>query len=126
MKEIRQNGFVLIAVVVVAATTAAEMLVLAGLAKTMLFETRTAHVQAVQRNLMASGLAWAKHNVKNQRREDFDKGIELDVTNMNARNSSLTVTIGIPGDKGASVQINTSCSRGKHTVRQANDYRIRL
>ncbi len=56
MKEIRQNGFVLIAVVVVVATTAAEMLVLAGLAKTMLFETRTAHVQAVQRNLMASGL----------------------------------------------------------------------
>ena len=126
MKQRRQDGFVLILVVVIIALIGTSVLVLSNNTETMLFESNRAYLQAVQRNLMASGLAWVKHNVKNQHREDFDKGIELDVTNMNARKSSLTVTIGMPRDRDASVQINTSCSWGKHTVRRANDYRIRL
>jgi len=41
------------------------MLVLAGGANTMLFQSDTAYLQAVERNLVASGLAWAKRNTKN-------------------------------------------------------------
>jgi Tfp pilus assembly protein PilX len=126
MKEIRQKGFVLIVVVVLVVSAAGELLVLVGLGKTMLFQTQAAHLEAVERNLAASGLAWAKHNVRKQRREGSDKAIELDVTNMNARKSTLTVTMRIPRDKGASVQINTSCSRGKYTVRRSKDFHIKL
>lgn len=126
MKQPGQNGFVLILVVTVIAAIGVEMFVLTGLAKTMLFESNTAYLQAVERNLTASGLAWAQQNVKNQRRVIFNKTVELDVTNMNILSSTLTVTVGIPTDKEAEVQMNTSCSRGRHTFRQDNKYRIEL
>ena len=126
MKGIRRNGFVLIVVVVLVVSAAGELLVLVGLGGTMLFQTQAADLEAVQRNLLASGLAWARHNVRNQRREDFDKAIELDLTSMNSRRSTLTVNIRVPRDKGASVQINASCSRGKHTVRGSKDFHIKL
>jgi len=126
MKQPGQNGFVLILVVTVIAAIGVEMFVLTGLAKTMLFESNTAYLQAVERSLTASGLAWAERNVKNQSREILNKTVELDVTNMNIYSSTLTVTVGVPTDKEAEVQINTSCSCGRRTFRQDNKYRIEL
>jgi len=126
MKQAQQNGFVLILVAVVMALIGADMFVLAGLTKTMLFESNTAELEAAERNLTASGLAWAERSVKNKSREIFNKTIELDVTNMNIRNSTLSVTIGIATDKEAEVQINTSCRRGKRTFRHNDKYRIEL
>lgn len=122
----QQNGFVFLLVVMVIALIGAEMFVLTGLTNTMLFETNTAYLGAFERNLTASGLAWAERNVKSRSREAFNKTIELDVTSMNIHSSTLTVTIGMPTDKGAEVQINTSCSRGRRSFRQNNKYRIEL
>ena len=107
----------LILVITAIAAIGAEMLVLAGSANTMLFQSDTAYLQAVERNLVASGLAWAKRNTKNESKEIFNRTIELDVSNMDIRNSTLTVTIGIPSDKGAEVQIETSCNRHRRTLR---------
>ncbi len=65
MKQLRQNGFVLILVITAIAAIGAEMFVLTGGANTMLFQSDTAYLQAVERTLVAIGLAWAKRNTKN-------------------------------------------------------------
>jgi len=126
MNQPRQNGFVLILVVMVIAAIGVEMFVLSGLTKTMLFESNTAYLEAVERNLAASGLAWAEQNVKNQSRRALNKTVELDVTSMNIDGSTLTVTVGIPADKEMEVQIKTLCSRGRRSFRQSDKYRIEL
>ena len=126
MKKRRQNGFVLILVIIAIAVIGTQMFVLTGIANTMLFESNTAYLQACERNLAASGLAWAERNIKNQSRETFNKTIELDVTNMDIRNPALTVNIGTTKDKKAEVQINTSCTRRKRTIRHDDKYRIEL
>ena len=122
----RQNGFVLLLVAMIMMLIGTEMLVLTGLAKIMLSESNIAYLQAAERNLAASGLAWAERNVKSQGRESCDQSIELDVRNLNIRGSTLSVTTGIRTDKEAEVQINTSCSRGKRTFKQHNKYHIQL
>ena len=122
----RQNGFVLVLVVTIMVLIGAEMFVLTGLAKTMLFESDTAHLQAIKRNLTASGLAWAKRNIKNQRSETFNRTIDLDVTNMYNQPAGLSVTIGVPADKKTEVQINTSCSRRRRTLSRSAKYHIEL
>ena len=122
----RQNGFVLILVITAIAAIGAEMFVLTGGANTMLFQSDTAFLRAVERNLAASGLAWAKRNIRNESREIFNRTIELDVSNMDIRNSTLTVTTGIPAAKKVEVQINTSCSRGRQTIRHNGKYRVEL
>jgi len=126
MNQEQQKGFVLILVVVVIVLIGTAMFVLTSNAQSMLFEANRAYVRAIERNLAASGLAWAERNVKNQNRETFGKGVELDAANMNAAGSTLTVTVDIPTDKEVQVRINASCSRGKHTVRHDKNYRIKL
>lgn len=124
MKNLRQNGFVLVLVITVIAVVGAEMFVLTGMANTILFQSDIAYLEGVERNLVASGLAWASRNIKNQSKETFNKTIELDVTDMNIRRSTLAVIIAMPKDKEAEVQIDTSCGRGRHTLRHSNKYHI--
>ena len=104
------------------------MFVLANGANTMLFESDTAYLDACKRNLVASGLAWAGRNIKNESSPPrrINRTIELDTADMSIRGSTLSVTIDIPRDKKAEVQINTSCSRGRRTLRHKDKYRIEL
>ena len=126
MEKKEKNGFVLMLVIVIMALIGAEMFVLARGSNTILFQSDTAYLQAVERNLAASGLAWAEKNIKGENKESFNKTVELDITDIDVRRSNLRVTIGAPIDKEAQVQINTSCSRGRQTLTSDGKYRIEL
>ena len=63
---------------------------------TMIFQSNKTYLQACERNLIASGLAWSKINIKKDSRDITGKMIELDVTELNIRGSSLTVNINSP------------------------------
>ena len=140
MKKPRQKGFVLILVITAMAIIGLEMYVLTGGANTMLFQSDTAYLKACERNLVTSGLAWAKQNIRNNSRETFEKTVELDVSKMpsNAgfrlkpavggiRGSTLIVTIrGLPTGEEPQAQINTRVSRGRRTFRGDGKYKIRL
>lgn len=126
MKHPQQNGFVLILLVVAIALIGAEMIVLTGSANKILFQSDTAYLQACERNLATSGLAWAKRNIKNEGKETFDRPIELDVSSMSIHGATLSVNIVTAKDEEAEVQINTSCSHDRRTLRHNDKYRIRL
>ncbi len=126
MKKPRQNGFVMILVITTIAIIGIEMTVLTDGANTMLFQSDTAYLKACERNLTASGLAWAKLNVKNKNRGTFDKTVELDVSKMDIKDSSLSVTITITTDKEPQAQINTSCSRGRRNLKDDKKFSINL
>jgi hypothetical protein len=102
------------------------MFALSGIANTMQFESNAAYLKASQRNLLASGLAWARENAKNKTGEIFDKTVQLDISKMNIRDSALNVKIHRISDGRAEVQIDTSCSRGGRTLRGAGKYGIEL
>ncbi|MFH1884079.1 MAG: hypothetical protein ABIL62_15385 [Planctomycetota bacterium] len=136
MKKPRQKGFALVLVITAMAIIGLEMHVLTSGANTMLFQADTAYLEACKRNLITSGLAWAKRNIRNNNRDTFEKSVELDVSKMNParrsrdgmniRASSLIVTISIPTDKEPQAQINVSCSRGRRTFRDDDKHKIRL
>jgi len=122
MRNLREDGFALVLVIVAITLVGLEMFVLTGGSNTMLFQSNTAYLQACERNLVSSGLAWARRNTKGERTSGTT--IDLDVAAMNVRGATLSVTIGTPRDKEADVQINTSCSRGRLTLRHNDKYRI--
>jgi hypothetical protein len=126
MKNKRKNGYVLVLVILAMAVIGATMLVLSAGANTMVFQSNTAYLQACRRNLVASGLAWAKQQIKSQSKENLDRTIRLDVTEADIRGSTLAVLIRIPKDKEPEVQINASCSRARRTLRHDDKYRIEL
>ena len=100
------------------------MLFLSSASNTLMFETNNAYLRACQRNLITSGLAWAKTNIQKESSQSLDKMIELDVTDLNILNASLDVSISRPADEQANVRLITSCSRGRLNLKIDNIYKI--
>ena len=126
MKNPQRNGFILILVVMSISLIGAMMIVLTDSANKILFQSDTAYLNACERNLVTSGSAWAKWNIKNESKQIFDRPIELDVSSMSIHGATLSINIVTPKDEEAEVQINTSCSHDRRTLRHNDKYRIRL
>lgn len=126
MSKARQKGFVLVFVIVIIALIAIQMSVLANIANTMQFQSQTAYLKACERNLLTSGLLWAKENAREKDSEIFDKTIQLDVSKLNIRDSALDITIKTVSNHDAEVQIDTLCSRSRQTLKKTGKYKIEL
>ena len=121
MEKIRQNGFVLVLVIATIGLIGAEMFILTGISNSILFQADTAYLEACEQNLAASGLAWVR---KNSGKENIDKTIKLDVSDMDISRSTLSVTIEEPKSEEAKVRISTSCTCGRQTFAHSDKYRI--
>lgn len=122
MNNRAKKGFTLILVLVTMAVVAAGILVLTAGSNAVLFQSNRAYLQAVEQNLTASALAWAKENAP----DNLDKTVVLDIMGMNLRRSSLSVTMGQFTNEEPQVQIDTLCSRGRQTQKRSDKYRIKL
>ena len=119
----RQKGFVLVFVIVAIILIGIEMYVLAGMANTMQYQSHRAYLKACERNLIASGLAWARENTPKSPGKSPGQMIELDVSELEILGSVLEVTVGKDGDV-PDVRIQTSCSRGRQTLKRGGTYKI--
>ena len=126
MNKPRKNGFVLVLVITAISIIGLEMHVLSSGANTMLYQSDRAYLEACKRNLITSGLAWAKRNIQNNSTENFEKSVELDVGKLNISDSSLIVTIRTPTNEEPQAQINVSCTRNRRALKSDKTYKIRL
>jgi len=124
MKTNRKHGFVLLFVIVIMTLIAVVTFMLTEDAKTILFQSNQAYLKAVERNLIASGLAWARTRLQDDNTEVFNNIVELDVTEMPLPHSILKVKVDTPAGEQPQVQINTSCTRARRTLEHNRTYRI--
>lgn len=114
----RKAGYVLVLVIAAIALVGVLMFVLTEGAKTVLFQADSAYLQAVERNLAASGLAWARQKAETGSPDDLGAAVDLAVTAMNIRDAGLQVTVRIEEGKQPQVDVATSCARGRRTLRR--------
>lgn len=126
MKTARQNGFVLTLVIVALGLMGVVMAVLAGASNTMLFHADRAQVEAVERNLAASGLAWARHQVLQPGATMAAQPMELDVRTFRIPQARLAVSIAQADAGSVDVRIEASCGKGRQTARTQRQYGIAL
>ncbi|MHC4243375.1 MAG: hypothetical protein ACYSU4_13295 [Planctomycetota bacterium] len=126
MTKPRKNGFVMILVITAMAIIGLQMHVLSSGANTMLYQSDRAYLNACKRNLITSGLAWAKRNIQNNSTETFEKTVDLNIDKLNIKDSSLIVTISLPTNQQPQAQINVSCSRNRRTFKSDKKYQIKL
>lgn len=120
MSEARRSGFILVYVIMLLAITAVVMLVLTEGANTMLFQADAAYLQALDRNLAASGLAWARHQAA--RGEPATAGlVSLDTTSLGDSRATLAVEITPRGD-ATGCRIETSAAKGRQSISKARRY----
>jgi hypothetical protein len=118
------GGFVLVFVIVAIIIIGIEMFVLAGMANTMQYQSHRAYLKACERNLQASGLAWARKSTLKHSDASPGQTIKLDVSEMDIIGSALEVTIAEGTDEESNVRIHTSCSRGRQTLKSSGTYTI--
>lgn len=119
MKRAKQNGFVLIVVVMLLSLFAMASFILTTSSVTMAYESTTAALQAQSRNLTASAIAWAEHNAKKLNQLEDGMTLRLDVSNMKAPQATCDITAIKPENGKSEIKINTRCTRGKRIQAQS-------
>lgn len=125
MRKQRNSGFLLTFVIVALAVMGAVFFVLAGGANGMLFHADAAYLQATERNLVASGLAWARANIPSGG-EAASEAVALDAGAFGVQNASLVVQIVQVQADHATVRVASSCSKGRRTLTACRDYTLDL
>lgn len=126
MKGARKEGFILTLVIVALGLLGVVMAVLTGGANTMLFHADRAYLQAVERNLKASGLAWARHRAAQTDAVASVEPAELDTSSLAVRQATLTVAFTKVGTGTVDVRIETTSAKGRHRLNASNDYVLPL
>jgi hypothetical protein len=122
----RNKGAILTLALVALILMGMAMFILTGGAQAMLFHADTAYLQAVERNLIASGLAWTRQRLGSASMVPTAKPVELDVAAFGVPNARLAVRVLEVRDGTARVHIETSCQKGRRTLHTSRDYTLRL
>jgi hypothetical protein len=118
------KGFVMVLVIITIAMIGTVMLFLTNASNTMMFQANDAYLNACQRNLITSGIAWSKTNIKKENEQYLNKLTELNITEMNLQHADLNVTINVSSNTKPSAHISTSCSRGRQNLKSDDTYNI--
>ena len=118
MKTVKKNGFILIIVILFMSLISLALLILSSTSRTMAFETRTLSLEAYNRNLLSSGLAWAKHNAQNLARRASDTTIQLDVSRFKIPTASCALAVNNARDHQLEVEIKARSMQGRRQLKQ--------
>jgi len=125
MRQTNRNGYVIILAVTAIALVGAALFILAGLANSMLFDANQAYLQAYNRNLSASALAWTQHNSDKLSGSAQAEEIRLDISRLNIPDGDLRITLLEPRRKHPRLQIDTECRCDRMKLKRSDTYLIR-
>jgi len=126
MRTRNNKGFLLTFVIVALALMGTILFVLGAGSNAMLFHADTAYLQAVERNLVSSGLAWARASIAADGPAAVGEPVELSTEAFDTPKAGLSVKITQVQADRATVRIATSCSKGRRTLSTSRDYTIDL
>jgi len=125
MRNANRKGFLLTFVIVALAMMGMVMYVLTDGATSLLSRADAAYLQAVERNLVASGLAWAQAKIAAGGAAAAEP-VELSTASFGTPSAKLTVMIVQVQADRATVRIGASCTKGRRTLNARRDYTIAL
>jgi hypothetical protein len=122
MSKARRQGFILTYVIVLLGLVGVVMFVLTGGANTMLFQADAAYLQAVDRNLAASALVWARHQASQAQPAVSGQLIPLDTSSLAVSRAGVAVRITERDNATVGCRIETSVARGRQSISEVRKY----
>ncbi len=120
----KAGGFLFVILLVTLSLVSVVLLFLASASDSMMFQANNTYLQACERNLISSGLNWAKINSQNAAVRDVNDTIKLDASKMGIMRSSLEIKFVKAKDGKPEVQIKTSCSKARMTLTNSSTFKI--
>lgn len=122
----RRRGFSLTLVIIALIMVSGSLLVLTTGSNAMLFHADSAYLHAVERNLVASGLAWAQTQASGGGEPPVGKSVDLDVASFGCPSARLVVQILNVQEGQATVRIETSCHKGRSALDGSRNYTVAI
>lgn len=119
-----KRGLVMSLVIIGMGLVGVAMAVLAHGTNTMLFRADRAYLAAVERNLAASGLAWAQQRASQKKVIASAIPVDLDTHLSRRSKTGLTVSFTKMDAASVTVRIDTACSKGRQTVVRTREFTI--
>jgi hypothetical protein len=110
-----KRGFVLLIVIAMLFFIGTILFVFTGVSNKIVFQTNRIYLEAVEQNLISSGLIWAKHNIAKE-----GESIKLDTAGISGWDAQLNITMG----KHRQAEISTYCRRGSQELKTNEKYDI--
>ena len=120
----RNQGTILTLVLVAVMLVGVVMFILTEGSNTMLFQADAAYLRAVERDLTASGLAWAREKIASNAEPVSPGPVELDTAAFGLPSTKLVVRILDAQSGMAKVQVETSCHKGRHTFHASRTFNV--
>jgi len=117
-----KKGFVLLIVIMILGLLGVKLFVMTGSSNKIGFQTNRAFLDAVQQNMISSGIAWTRYNIKRGNIKETGKETRLDTADVGTRDAQLTITIEKITRKRAMVYMDTSCSFGSQSLKNSEKY----
>ena len=125
MRQAKRNGYVIILALLAIVLVGTAVFILTGLANDLLFDANLACLQAYNRNLSASALAWAQHNRDKLKDSSPAEEIRLDTKHFKIPEGDLRLTLLEPRGKLQKLQIHTESGPDKMKLKRSDSYLIR-
>jgi hypothetical protein len=120
----KDQGTILTLVLVAVMLVGVVMFVLTAGSNTMLFQADTAYLQAVERSLTASGLAWARERISGSADVPGTEPVELNTAAFGLPQTKLVVRFLDVQSGTAHVRIETVCHKGRHTLHASRTFSV--
>jgi len=104
-----QSGFVLMVVLALISLFAAEMYMMSTDSFSLMFRTNDIYLEAVEKNLILSGLAWSEENIRNEENKIVNKTIQLNLPAGFPGESKLDVLLEESSENHVRININAYC-----------------
>ena len=124
MKHTQRNGFAMIAVLLIMSLLGLTMTVLSSSSRQMGHQTTSEVLKVNSRNIMASGIAWARTNKAFLNKQATGFTTELDTTAFDIPKASCTLRIDNVTDEGSEVTIEAVCYKGRRRSRES--YKLQI
>lgn len=118
MQNRKNNGFALVLVITLMAMLTASLGVATMATNSMSSTTNHAYMRACNRNLLASGAAWVRHNGPRLAQERQSREFSLDTDALAVAGGKIAVAVTAVKD-GVRVELKSSCERRRFVCRDS-------
>ncbi len=121
-----KKGFVLLIIIGILFFMGTALFLLSYISNKITYQTNGAFLETVERDMASSGIAWAKHNIKNGNIKKTGEEIQLDTAGIYTRGAQLSVKIDKITRKQAEITVKTFCSISGQSLKHSRKYLIDL
>ena len=126
MKYARPKGFVVIMTLSLVTLLGGALLIMTLSSKTLAFDANWAYYQACERNLAASGFAWADYQVLHLDKVLTVEPLNLDIESMQIPQGGLTISLADPNIAELTVEVKTTCGRESMLLHRVHKYSLKF